>query len=402
MAQITRAIQKIFGDTGGTGEFGVIGSAAAGAVQTSKDITTIQSLVQYLQGYFQIISDTGVAEIPYSEDLNSLFFLVTTQLAYLFQNGVPEWLNSADQRYYANVSFVQVNGDIYQAILGDDVSNINSQQDPTTETNFWRLIWPSSLSAFLTTVSASTTINLLTNPAPRIINVTGTNSIALTLNNQMARAGEILTIFNNNPNAVTLTGTSGLTSTIPQAGSFIAVSTGSEMIEIARFTEFARGVLRSTTDAEFLTNLGFTAFAQTLRSQANAAAVFNTLGITGLAQSILGDVTNTEVFTTLSIASQAQSAITNTSNPISTVYTGSNASNLDYPIGTTFRATYLFTDGSPEPILNETVIPRIRNDITPRTIDVTNLTANRTPLNGTWRSRGLDSTGDNISVQRTA
>jgi hypothetical protein len=137
MAKLARKLQRVFGDTGGTGEFGQIGSKAAGAPTTTKDLDTIQSLAEYLQGYLAIVSDQGTAQLPYSEDLNSLFFLATTQLAYLFQNGIPEWLNSADQRYYADVSFVVRSGRIYKAIQGDDGLNINTQKDPLTEPTWW-------------------------------------------------------------------------------------------------------------------------------------------------------------------------------------------------------------------------------------------------------------------------
>lgn len=154
MAILTRAIQKIFGDSAGTGEFGVIGSKAAGAAATTKNLTTMQSLTEYLQGLNGITSDQGTSLLPFLEDMNSLFFMTTSQLAYLTQNGIPEWLNSADQRYYADVSFVQVAGDIYQAIKGDDGANINTQEDPTTEPEWWRLVYETPIVPFWDIVEA--------------------------------------------------------------------------------------------------------------------------------------------------------------------------------------------------------------------------------------------------------
>jgi len=144
MSKLSRAIQKIFGDYGGTGEFGKIGSKAAGAAATTKDITTMQELTEYLQGMNAIISDQGTSVLPYLEDFNSLHFLETSQIAYLFQAGIPEWLDSADQRYYQNASIVQVDGDVYLAILGDDVTNINVQKDPTSEPTWWQPIFTKS------------------------------------------------------------------------------------------------------------------------------------------------------------------------------------------------------------------------------------------------------------------
>jgi hypothetical protein len=141
MAKLSRAIQKIFGSTGGTTDFGQIGSKSAGSAVNSKDITTIQALSRYLQGLSGILVDNGTSLLPYLQDINSLFYLCTSQLTYLFQNGIPEWLNSSDQNYYANVSIVTRSGGIYMAILGDDATNLNVQKDPLTEPTWWSLIW---------------------------------------------------------------------------------------------------------------------------------------------------------------------------------------------------------------------------------------------------------------------
>ena len=42
MAKLPRVPQKIFGATGGTGEFGKFGSDAVGAASTTKDLALIQ------------------------------------------------------------------------------------------------------------------------------------------------------------------------------------------------------------------------------------------------------------------------------------------------------------------------------------------------------------------------
>jgi len=142
MSILTRAIQKVFGETGGAGEFGQIGSKAAGSASTSKDIATIQSLTEYLQGYFSITSDQGTSRLPYSEDLNSLFYLTTRQLAYLFQSGIPEW--DTDTDYYADVSIVQEGGDVYISLTGaDPTPNQGNQPSLTIGTN-WEYLFGKS------------------------------------------------------------------------------------------------------------------------------------------------------------------------------------------------------------------------------------------------------------------
>jgi len=136
MSKLTRVIQRVFGETGTTTEFGQFGSEAASPPgTTTKDLTVIQSLSQYLLGWYS--ATANASEPPRIQDRNALDLLITSQLKYLFQNGIAEWLNDVDQRYYAGVSFVNRSGVIYIAILGDDVGNINTGKDPLTETTWW-------------------------------------------------------------------------------------------------------------------------------------------------------------------------------------------------------------------------------------------------------------------------
>lgn len=345
MAQVTRAIQRIFGSSGGTAEFGVIGSAAAGTPQTNKDITTIQSLTQYLQGYFSIISNTGVAELPYSEDLNSLFFLVTTQLAYLFQNGIPEWLDSADQRYYENISFVQVDGDIYQAIQGNDTDAINSQQNPATATDWWRLIFPQSLVARFRTVSAAETIDLLAEPSPRVISVTSGTPFTLTLNNSINRAGEILTISNTSADTLTIDGTAGISQTLAPNTTLTAISNAQVMIALNSFD----------------------------------TASIRVANVTDL--NVTGNFNGTSI----------------TTEPVSRFYTGSDVNNTDYPIGSTLLASVL--GNPPFPARNQTLSVNLSGS------DSFQVNGGGAALVGTWVSRGSVNVNSNRAdylVQRTA
>ena len=134
MAIISRVLQKIFGASGPTTEFGKIGSDNAGSPTTTKDLDEIQSLTDYYdQGLFPITNEKS--EPPRIEDFNSLFFMITTQLKYLFQNGIPEWI--ATENYYALNSFCSYNGVIYQSLLGTSISpNINN--NPESSPTYWR------------------------------------------------------------------------------------------------------------------------------------------------------------------------------------------------------------------------------------------------------------------------
>ena len=129
----SRINQLIFGDTGVTTDFGQIGSESAGSPVTTKNLDTIQALSQYAGGLASIV-DSGL-QLPRLEDQNSLFLLITTQLRYLLQNGIPEWIATA--QYFALVSFVQVNGVLYQALTGTDgTPNVN--HNPVGDATNWQ------------------------------------------------------------------------------------------------------------------------------------------------------------------------------------------------------------------------------------------------------------------------
>jgi hypothetical protein len=121
MAKLPRVPQKIFASGAPTAEVGQIGSLAAGTPTTTKDVSIIQNLAQYLQGLYAITANRS--EPPRIEDINGLYYLITHQLAYLMQSGIPEW--DAETAYYAQTSFVNFGGIIYKAIL----DNSNSQPD---------------------------------------------------------------------------------------------------------------------------------------------------------------------------------------------------------------------------------------------------------------------------------
>jgi hypothetical protein len=122
MAKLSRVNQKVFGETGGTSEFGAFGSDALGTPTTTKNLETIQSLAPFLQGLYAATASAN--EPPRIQDINALYFLFSSQLRYLFQNGIPEWIATAE--YYNLVSFCQVNGVIYQSTYGTDgTPNLN-------------------------------------------------------------------------------------------------------------------------------------------------------------------------------------------------------------------------------------------------------------------------------------
>ena len=120
MAKITRALLKVFGDSGANTNFGKFGSEAAGSGVKTKDIATIQALSAWINGWQDAINSTTKA--PYLEDMNSAFFLHSTFLAYLLQEGIAEW--ETGSTYYIG-SIVKKTGttELYSSLTNSNQGN---------------------------------------------------------------------------------------------------------------------------------------------------------------------------------------------------------------------------------------------------------------------------------------
>lgn len=126
MSKITRAFQKIFGDTApATGNFGKFGSLAAGLPQYTKDPAEIQSLDAFPLGW---ASATVGTKSPALQDRNALDYLAFRQIAYVLQQGIPEWNALTD---YHIDGFCSYAGKIYVSKTNDNVNNL------PTDTNNW-------------------------------------------------------------------------------------------------------------------------------------------------------------------------------------------------------------------------------------------------------------------------
>lgn len=103
------------------------GSLAAFNPVPTKDASVIQALSAFSEGWQKAVV---LESSPTWEDFNALFLLVTQQLAYVLQEGVPEW--DADTVYYKG-SVVKVGDDAkqFRSIVDDNVGN------ETTDDLFW-------------------------------------------------------------------------------------------------------------------------------------------------------------------------------------------------------------------------------------------------------------------------
>ncbi len=129
MAKLVRKLMKVFGSSATVNQRAVFGSYAAGAAAFSTDVETIQSLSNWLSGWFAAVVG---GNSPAIEDVNSMAFVFAYQLAYLMQAGIPEW--SATTTYYIGsmVTTGSASGATYCSQTDDNLNN-----NPASDTTNW-------------------------------------------------------------------------------------------------------------------------------------------------------------------------------------------------------------------------------------------------------------------------
>lgn len=127
MTKIERKTQKIFAGNADTDELAVFGSMISGTPVYNDDIEALQSEA-YTEGWKAAVAAN---EAPFMEEMNAVQYGFSKQLAYLFQQGIPEW--DAGTTYYLN-SFCQVDGVIYKSMQDE---NINHSPADDTEGTYW-------------------------------------------------------------------------------------------------------------------------------------------------------------------------------------------------------------------------------------------------------------------------
>lgn len=153
MARLARKTQKIF--AGNASNNGVFGSLQAGVPQLSNDLTTIQSLPAFSEGWNA--ATVSSESLPPLEEFQALQYLQTNQLAYLFQEGVPEWDSATT--YYQGSSVKLTTGSDYAIYRSIDDNNVG--ENPTDVNSAWELVYSTadgiqSLANLEQTISTST------------------------------------------------------------------------------------------------------------------------------------------------------------------------------------------------------------------------------------------------------
>lgn len=122
MAKLTRQAQKIFAGQAPSDMIAAFGSTQTGTPVYSTDLSTLQT-TNYEEGWQEaIIADKA----PFLEEMNGVMYGTTYQLAYLMQQGIPEW--DAGTTYYTNSRAMGSDGNIYKSLTDDNTGN-----NPTTD-----------------------------------------------------------------------------------------------------------------------------------------------------------------------------------------------------------------------------------------------------------------------------
>lgn len=122
MARITRNTQKIFAGDSNSNQVTVFGSIKSGTPVYSKDVSQIMN-TRFEGGWSDAVEDDYA---PYRQDRNAIDYVVTRQLGYLFQEGIPEW--DSGTTYYKNsiVKYVDSgNLKFYKSIADNNISTLN-------------------------------------------------------------------------------------------------------------------------------------------------------------------------------------------------------------------------------------------------------------------------------------
>lgn len=129
MPKITRATQQIFGSNAPSTQITAFGTAMTANPIYTTNPAELQTNAT-LEGWNAAIE---ADKAPFEEDTNGLFYLITRQLAYLFQQGIPEW--DANTTYYQNSQCSVMQDGIL--VIKRSLTDNNVGNNPTTDNVNW-------------------------------------------------------------------------------------------------------------------------------------------------------------------------------------------------------------------------------------------------------------------------
>ena len=130
MAKLTRVTGKVFGGSAPLDEIGQFGSALAGTPTNTQDVSEIQALSAYSQGWGSAIVTSR--NFPPIEEVTGVLKTISYQNCYLLQEGIPAYDANTE---YSDTSLVKtVSGTqlkIYVSLTDNNIGN------PLTDTTHW-------------------------------------------------------------------------------------------------------------------------------------------------------------------------------------------------------------------------------------------------------------------------
>lgn len=134
MAKLPRVHQKIFAENAVAKEIGQFGSVVAGAKKETGDIAEIQALEAWEKGWSE--ATVSKNRYPAMQERNGIDKVITQQLAYMFQEGIPEW--NAETEYSSTGLVKSLDGNkikLYRSLKDGNVGHLVSEPNWWEEVN---------------------------------------------------------------------------------------------------------------------------------------------------------------------------------------------------------------------------------------------------------------------------
>lgn len=208
MAQLARVTQKVFGASAGFQQIAQFGSLEAGTPTFTTSVSTIQALSNYDVGWFNAVI---ASNSPAIEDMNALFYMITSQQVYGFQAGIPAW--DAGTTYYPG-SIVS------QPVIVFTCTSANATAGATYTNNGVTFTVQSTISAGTTLIV--TTPSGLPTASGTLTKATGTGDATITYSANLPSVQQYSSITSANLNQPVTT-TAQWLKIVPEAGAANAV-----------------------------------------------------------------------------------------------------------------------------------------------------------------------------------
>jgi hypothetical protein len=182
--KISRKTQKIFASTSGASGIAEFGSTAAGSTVFTTDLAVIQS-TEFEEGLAGGII-AGSKRLPVYEEINGVYYTTTKQLAYLFENGIPEW--DAGTEYFIT-SIVRKTGtyELYGSVGNNNLGN--ALPSAVTDANWTYLGVLSNLSGSYLPIAGGTVTGAINEAAYATVASASTADIGAAASNNVSITG---------------------------------------------------------------------------------------------------------------------------------------------------------------------------------------------------------------------